>query len=101
LGRTRLALGARVVQGIGAAVLVPNSLALLNHTYPYATERGRAVGWWLAGASVALTAGPPIGGALITLVGWRSIFLVNLPMGLAGLNRIGTDDPLQFGYAAP
>jgi MFS transporter, DHA2 family, methylenomycin A resistance protein len=76
---------ARAAQGVGAAILVPNSLALLNHAYPDARERGRAVGWWLAGASVALTAGPPIGGALIALAGWRSIFLVNLPIGLAGL----------------
>jgi DHA2 family methylenomycin A resistance protein-like MFS transporter len=93
---TTTLIGARVVQGIGAAVLVPNSLALLNHTHPDATERGRAVGWWLAGASVALTAGPPIGGALITLLGWRSIFLVNLPIGLMGLWltwRYATDTP--------
>jgi MFS transporter, DHA2 family, methylenomycin A resistance protein len=76
---------ARAAQGAGAAILVPNSLSLLNHTYPEATERCRAVGWWLAGASVALTAGPPVGGALIVLAGWRSIFLVNLPIGLAGL----------------
>jgi MFS transporter, DHA2 family, methylenomycin A resistance protein len=67
---------ARAVQGIGAAVLVPNSLALLNHTYPGETERGRAVGIWAAGASIALTAGPLVGGALIAIVGWRSIFLV-------------------------
>src|SRR5262249_3346701 len=76
---------ARAIQGIGAAVLVPNSLALLNHTYPGETERGRAVGIWAAGASLALTAGPLAGGALIAVVGWRSIFLVNLPIGLVGL----------------
>jgi MFS transporter, DHA2 family, methylenomycin A resistance protein len=76
---------ARAAQGIGAAILVPNSLALLNHAYPDAKERGRAVAMWAAGASLALTAGPFVGGALIALVGWRSIFLVNLPIGLAGL----------------
>ena len=76
---------ARAVQGLGAAVLVPNSLALLNHAYQDQRARGRAVGIWAAGASVALTAGPLAGGALIALVGWRSIFLVNLPIGLAGL----------------
>ena len=75
----------RAVQGLGAAILVPNSLALLNHAYPKTTERGRAVGIWAAGASLALTAGPLVGGALIALVGWRSIFLVNLPIGLGGL----------------
>jgi MFS transporter, DHA2 family, methylenomycin A resistance protein len=76
---------ARAAQGIGAAVLVPNSLALLNHAYPNDKERGRAVAMWAAGASLALTAGPFAGGALIATVGWRSIFLVNLPIGLAGL----------------
>src|ERR1700743_3235025 len=76
---------ARAVQGLGAAVLVPNSLALLNHAYPDQQGRGRAVGTWAAGASLALTAGPLAGGALIALIGWRSIFLVNLPIGIAGL----------------
>jgi MFS transporter, DHA2 family, methylenomycin A resistance protein len=78
-------IAARGVQGLGAAILVPNSLALLNHAYPDAKQRGRAVGIWAAGASLALTAGPLVGGGLIALVGWRSIFLVNLPIGLAGL----------------
>src|ERR1700754_4753121 len=76
---------ARAVQGLGAAILVPNSLALLSHAYPDERQRGRAVGIWAAGASLALTAGPLVGGALIALVGWRSIFLVNLPLGLTGL----------------
>jgi MFS transporter, DHA2 family, methylenomycin A resistance protein len=78
-------IAARAVQGLGAAILVPNSLALLSHAYPDEKARGRAVGIWAAGASVALIAGPLIGGGLIALIGWRSIFLVNLPIGLAGL----------------
>jgi MFS transporter, DHA2 family, methylenomycin A resistance protein len=78
-------IGARALQGIGAAVLVPNSLALLNHAYPDARERGRAVAIWAAGASAALTAGPLAGGVLVALAGWRSIFLVNLPIGLGAL----------------
>ena len=78
-------IAARCVQGLAAAILVPNSLALLSHAYPDEKARGRAVGIWAAGASLALTAGPFVGGGLITLVGWRSIFLVNLPIGLAGL----------------
>ncbi|THD46011.1 MAG: MFS transporter, partial [Bradyrhizobium sp.] len=68
-----------------AAMLVPNSLALLNHAYPDAKARGRAVGVWAAGASLALTAGPLAGGVLIALTGWRAIFLVNVPIGLVGL----------------
>jgi MFS transporter, DHA2 family, methylenomycin A resistance protein len=78
-------IAARCVQGLAAAILVPNSLALLSHAYADEKARGRAVAVWAAGASIALTAGPFVGGALITLVGWRSIFLVNLPIGLAGL----------------
>lgn len=78
-------IGARLVQGLAAAILVPNSLALLNHAYTDERARGRAVAVWAAGASLALTAGPFVGGALIALVGWRAIFLVNLPIGLAGL----------------
>ncbi|HEX3990076.1 MAG TPA: MFS transporter, partial [Acetobacteraceae bacterium] len=78
-------IAARTIQGVGAAILVPNSLALLNHAYPDATQRGRAVGIWAGGASIALTAGPLAGGGLIALIGWRSIFLVNLPIGLIGL----------------
>jgi DHA2 family methylenomycin A resistance protein-like MFS transporter len=87
-------IAARAVQGVGAAILVPNSLALLNHAYGNETERGRAVGVWAAGASLALTAGPLIGGGLIEIAGWRSIFLVNLPIGLGALWltwRYGTD----------
>lgn len=78
-------IAARAVQGLAAAILVPNSLTLLNHAYADPKARGRAVGFWAAGASVALTAGPFVGGALIALLGWRSIFLVNLPIGAAGL----------------
>jgi DHA2 family methylenomycin A resistance protein-like MFS transporter len=78
-------IAARLVQGLAAAILVPNSLALLNHAYADDRARGRAVAVWAAGASLALTAGPFVGGGLITLVGWRAIFLVNLPIGLIGL----------------
>jgi DHA2 family methylenomycin A resistance protein-like MFS transporter len=78
-------IAARAVQGMGAAILVPNSLALLNHSYRDERSRGRAVGTWAAGAGLALTAGPLAGGVLVAVAGWRSIFLVNLPIGLAGL----------------
>lgn len=78
-------IAARGIQGLGAAILVPNSLALLNHAYENPSERKRAVGLWAAGASLALTLGPLVGGLLIQVFGWRSIFLVNLPLGLLGL----------------
>jgi MFS transporter, DHA2 family, methylenomycin A resistance protein len=76
---------ARAVQGVGAAVLVPCSLALLNHAYPDATDRGRAVGIWAACASVALSAGPLVGGVLIDALGWRAIFFINAPLGVLGI----------------
>jgi DHA2 family methylenomycin A resistance protein-like MFS transporter len=95
-------IAARAAQGLGAAILVPNSLALLNHAYRDEHARSRAVGTWAAGASVALTIGPLVGGSLIALFGWRSIFLVNLPLGAAGLWlawRYATDTPPRRGRA--
>ena len=78
-------IAARAVQGVGAAVLVPCSLTLLSHAFPGARERTRAVGLWAAGASAALSAGPLIGGVLTTTLGWRAIFFINAPIGVAGI----------------
>jgi len=78
-------IGARAVQGVGAAILGSCSLALVSHTFHDERERGRAIGLWAAGASVALSGGPVIGGVLIATLGWRSIFFINLPIGLLGL----------------
>jgi MFS transporter, DHA2 family, methylenomycin A resistance protein len=76
---------ARAVQELGAAVLVPCSLILLNHAFPAPAARARAVGLWAAGASVALSGGPLVGGVLIAALGWRAIFFINVPIGLAGI----------------
>jgi len=73
-------IGARAVQGCGAAVLVPASLSLLNHTYPDPDRRARAVGIYLAVSAGSLSGGPLIGGALIDLFGWRAIFFINVPI---------------------
>ena len=78
-------IAARAVQAIGAAVLIPCSLTLLHHTYPDAIERGRAVGIWAACASIALSAGPLIGGVLVQVLNWRAIFYINAPLGLLGI----------------
>ena len=78
-------IGARALQGIGAAALVPCSLILLNHAYEDAQERGRAVGLWAAGASIGLSGGPLVGGALIATLGWRAIFFINVPIGAFGI----------------
>jgi MFS transporter, DHA2 family, methylenomycin A resistance protein len=79
-----LLVAARVAQGIGAAVLIPCSLTLLTHSHPGA-ERARAVGIWAACASLALSAGPLVGGVLIEAVGWRAIFFINAPLGVLGI----------------
>ncbi|MEM5457631.1 MFS transporter [Paraburkholderia phytofirmans] len=76
---------ARAVQGIGAAAMLPNSLALLNQSYGHDPKlRARAVGLWTAAGAIAIAAGPVAGGLLIAAFGWRSIFLVNLPICAAG-----------------
>jgi EmrB/QacA subfamily drug resistance transporter len=74
----------RGVQGIGAAILLPNSLAILGDAFAGA-QRGRAIGIWAAMGAVAGAAGPVLGGWLIDSVGWRAIFLLNLPLAIAAI----------------
>jgi EmrB/QacA subfamily drug resistance transporter len=74
---------ARAVQGLGAALLLPASLGLLLPEFPPA-QRHIAIGVWAAVGGVAAAAGPPLGGLLVQ-GGWRWVFLVNVPVGLAGL----------------
>ena len=76
---------ARALQGVGAALLVPSSLALLNHACEDdARKRAHAIALWTASGGVAIAAGPVVGGFLLSGFGWRSIFLVNLPVCLVG-----------------
>lgn len=74
-------LGARVAQGIGAAFLMPASLALLGAAFS-GEGRGRAVGTWAAAGAITSALGPLAGGWLIDTVGWRAIFLINLPIAV-------------------
>ena len=78
-------IAARALQGAGAALLVPCSLTLLNHTFSEPRERSRAIGRWAVGASAALSAGPLVGGVLTATLGWRAIFFINAPIGLTGI----------------
>lgn len=79
-------IAARAVQGAGAAAMLPNSLALLNEACRHDRAlRARAVGFWTAAGAISIAAGPVAGGLLIAAFGWRSIFLVNLPLCAAGL----------------
>ncbi|MEU0075312.1 MFS transporter [Streptomyces sp. NPDC006332] len=74
-------IGARVVQGVAAAVVLPASLALVRQAYTDPARRARAVALWAAGGSAAVALGPVAGGALTTAWDWRGIFFVNLPVG--------------------
>jgi DHA2 family methylenomycin A resistance protein-like MFS transporter len=79
-------IAARAVQGAGAALLMPCSLALLNRAFAAdKARRARAVGLWTAAGGVALSAGPVLGGFMVTSLGWASIFLVNLPVGVLAI----------------
>jgi DHA2 family methylenomycin A resistance protein-like MFS transporter len=79
-------IAARIVQGAGAALVMPSSLALLNHATAHDSAlRARAIAWWTSAGSVALTAGPILGGVMVERLGWPSIFWVNLPVGIAGI----------------
>jgi len=77
-------LAARGAQGIGAALLLPNSLALLNAAFE-GEKRGRAVGMWAAAGAAAAAVAPLIGGWLVDTVGWPAIFYINLPLALGAI----------------
>jgi DHA2 family methylenomycin A resistance protein-like MFS transporter len=83
-----LLLSGRVIQGVGAALLIPASLALIAHAYPEPAARTRAVAAWGACAGAGFASGPVIGGILVDAVGWRAIFLVNLPVGAVAITLL-------------
>lgn len=98
----------RLLQGLGAALMVPASLALISHTFPEPAARARAIGLWGSIAGIAAASGPVLGGFLVNTLSWRSIFLINLPVGILGIgltlafvsrsrriNRQGIDLPAQ------
>ena len=75
----------RVLQGIGAAIMIPSSLSILNQNFAHDNiKRGRAVALWTAAGGVSIAAGPVIGGLLMHISNWRMIFFVNIPFCLAG-----------------
>lgn len=75
----------RALQGLGGALIFPASLALLNHACSKdEAARIRAIGWWSTSGAFAVAAGPVVGGILVLHFGWRSVFLINVPLcGLA------------------
>ena len=77
---TGLLVAARVLQGIGAALLLPGTLAIITNAFPEPDRQARAIGIWAGIGSLALPAGPLLGGALVQGLGWRAVFFLNLPI---------------------
>jgi MFS transporter, DHA2 family, methylenomycin A resistance protein len=78
-------IGARAVQGLGAAAILPSSLAIVNQLFPDPEERPKAIGVWAGLGSSAMVFGPVLGGALVGPLGWRAIFWLNVPLVVASL----------------
>ncbi|MFI6035183.1 MFS transporter [Streptomyces sp. NPDC051315] len=76
---------ARAVQGVGASMLSPVALAIVVNVMTDPRERARAIGVWAAVFGVSMAAGPLVGGALVSAVGWRSLFWINVPVVLVAL----------------
>ncbi|QSV15877.1 MFS transporter [Photobacterium ganghwense] len=72
----------RGVQGVAGALLIPGAMPILTHAFPDPRQRARAIGGWSACSALSLVSGPLIGGLLIEHIGWSSIFLVNVPIGI-------------------
>jgi EmrB/QacA subfamily drug resistance transporter len=88
-------IAARTVQGAAAALLTPASLAIIGATYS-GNARGPAIGTWAAAAALTTALGPPLGGWLVDTSGWRSIFFINLPLGIVAL-ALGLKLPVDRG----
>ena len=81
----QILIAARLLQGVGAAALLPGSLAILSDAYPNQKERTKAIGVWSGVSGLALIVGPVLGGVLVDTLGWRSIFFLNVPLGMVTL----------------
>lgn len=77
-----MVIAARLLQGVSAAALLPTTLAILADAFPDPKERAKVIGLWSGVSGLALVAGPALGGLLVETWGWRSIFFINLPLGL-------------------
>src|SRR5437867_477185 len=77
----RQLIAARAVQGLGAALLVPGSLAIISSSFPE-DQRGRAIGTWSGFSAITTAIGPVIGGWLIEHISWRAVFFINIPIAL-------------------
>jgi EmrB/QacA subfamily drug resistance transporter len=77
-------IGARMVQGVGAALMNPASLSIITATFP-PRERGQAIGIWAGVSAMALAIGPLVGGVIVENLNWNWIFFINVPVGIVGI----------------
>lgn len=90
------------IQGVAGALVIPGALSILTQTFPDPRERAHIIGGWSSFSAVSLILGPMLGGILVDNVGWPSIFLINLPVGAAGLllGARGIVESADPGHAA-
>ena len=91
----------RCLQGAGSALMTPATLGIITNTFAEGRERAQAVGIWSSVTGISTTAGPVLGGFLVQYFGWRSIFLVNVPLGLAALIGLRTVAESKASTARP
>jgi EmrB/QacA subfamily drug resistance transporter len=80
-----LLIASRALQAVGASMLNPIAMSIITNTFTEPRERAQAVGVWGAVFGVSMALGPIVGGAVVSSIGWRSIFWINLPIGLAAI----------------
>ncbi|MFE2108329.1 MFS transporter [Kitasatospora sp. NPDC059463] len=90
---------ARMLQGVGAALLTPGSLAILRHVFTDERERTRAIGTWSGVSALGLSVGPVVGGPMVEAFGWASVFWINVPIGIGALVLSGRVLPVVPGRA--
>ena len=84
-------IGARIVQGVGAALMNPATLSIITATFP-PRQRGMAIGIWVGVSAMALAIGPLVGGLITEHINWSWIFFINIPVGIARDRRRATRD---------
>jgi EmrB/QacA subfamily drug resistance transporter len=89
-------IAARLFQGVGGALLVPESLAIISAAFP-AAERGKAIGTWAGFSALTMAFGPVLGGEFVDTLSWRAVFFINLPVAVAAIALAQRHVPESYG----